>query len=133
MKKIFLFIIMLFIFCISVFANDDCTYLAKIAATALEDEPFVVKVVFCEMIMNRVKSEKFPDTLPAISYSLGIRKKLRTPTEDDMRAAALALNGTDFGRGALYFEKCNKIKRTPPEKRGGVRLYDWYFYSAISI
>ena len=109
------------------------TYLAKIAATATENEPFVVKLVFCEMVLNRLESECFPTTLPAIAYSLGIRKKLKTPTDEDLRAASLALFGTDFGCGALYFEKCDKTKRTPPEKRGGVRLYDWYFYSAISI
>ena len=128
MKKIIILILILSIFCIRIFATDECTYLAKIAATYTDGEPFVVKVVFCEMILNRTKHNEFPNTMPAIAYSLGMRGALKKPSNDDKKAAELAMSGTDFGGGALYFEKWSKIKRTPPEKRGGVRLYEWYFY-----
>ena len=133
MKRLFILTVLLVILCISISATDECTYLAKIAATAAPDAPFVVKVVFCEMLMNRVKHENFPNTLPAVCFSMGIRGKLKNPTADDIRAAALALHDFGFGGDTLYFEKCDKIKRTPPDKQSGMRLYDWYFYSASSI
>lgn len=128
MKKRILIILFLILMCNGISASEDeCMYLAKVVATELYEEPYVVKVAYCEMLLNRVKHENFPDTLPAVCFSMGIGHD-KTPTENDIRAAVTAYRGNGVVNGALHYERCDKVRRTPPEKRSGVRLYDWYFY-----
>lgn len=128
MKHKFLFFTLLILLSIRASAADDkCTYLAKAIASEMGEEPFVVRVVFGEMLLNRLNDENFPDTLPAVCFSLGIHTRNANVTDSDMRAAAAAMSNMNFGGGALYVQKLDK-KSTPLEATGGVRLYDWYFY-----
>ena len=128
MKFKIIFTAVFFLLCISAFAaENDCVFLAKVVATELPNEPFVVKEAFCEMLLNRVKNKNFPDTLKAICFSLGLKHD-KKPTENDIKAAVIADMGFGFCKEAVHYEKIDRVKRTPPEKQGGVRLYDWYFY-----
>ncbi|MBQ8836357.1 MAG: hypothetical protein IJ002_02485 [Clostridia bacterium] len=115
MKQKLIFFTLLVLLSIRTFAADiTCTDLAKAIAAEMGDEPFVVRVVYGEMLINRLSEEPLP-------------KSSATPTDSDMRAAAAALSGIDFSGGALNVQKLDK-KSIPPVLSGGIRLYNWYFY-----
>ena len=122
MKKILLVLIAVFALCLSISAVDSThDYLAKAIASSVGDEPFVVRVHYGEMLLNRVKSADYPDNLRSVCAELGINITRKTPTDSDFRAAAAALADLDFCGGAL-----NAKRRKASEN--ALRLYDWYFY-----
>ena len=122
MKKILLVLIAVFALCINISAVDDThDYLSKAIAGAVGDEPFIVRVHYGEMLLNRVESADYPDNLPSVCAELGININRKSPTDSDFRAAAAALADFDFCGGAL-----NAKRRKAPEN--ALRLYDWYFY-----
>ena len=110
--------------------EDDCEFLARVLANEMKNEPFIVKIAYCEMLVNRLDSEKFPDTLLAVAYSLGAKRGKAKPSEGDYRAAAIALQRYGFFKDVYYMEKWQREKSTPQFKNCGVRLYDWYFYQS---
>jgi|GEM_PF-1675303 len=129
MKKTF-FILFLLLCCLPVFAADaDIPYLAEAISAAVGDAPFVVRVAFGEMLVNRLDSDRFPDALPAVLYGLyGDRIPRKKASESDIRAAAAAYRRLGFAGGALYVTKWSEAQNTPLVMRSGVRLYDWFFY-----
>lgn len=111
MKKFLTIIITML--CLSASATDATRQdLAKAIAADMDGEPFVVRVAYGEMLLNR------QEPLPAANAE---------PTDSDLRAAAAALANFNFGGGATHVIKLDK-KSAPPENTSGVRLYDWYFY-----
>lgn len=115
MKHKFLFFTLLILFSLRAYAVDTtCQDLAKAIAADIGDEPFVVRVAYGEMLLNRLHDEPLLNTNA-------------TPTDSDMRAAAAALANFNFSGGATHVTKLDK-KSAPPENTSGVRLYDWYFY-----
>ena len=128
MKKLIFLLLLLSTFLIGTSAVDNTQiYLARAIASKMGDEPFVVRVHYGEMLLNRVENDEFPDALSDVCADLGINIYRTKPSGSDLRAAAAALSGMDFSGGALNVKKINK-KSAPPESSSGVRLYDWYFY-----
>ena len=128
MKRIFIPTIIILLLCINIFAADnECDYLAKAIASEMGGEPFVVRVMYGEMLLNRVAHENYPDTLPSVCFSLGIKTRGVNATQSDKRAAAAALCGFGFSCGALNVKKVNK-NSTPLSNLYGVLLYGYYFY-----
>ena len=129
MRKIFAVTVLFFTFSLTVFAKEtDCTYLAKLVANEMKNQPFIVKVAYCEMIVNCMESEFYPDTLPSVANAKGMKKGRKNPCESDMYAAMVALCGFDFFDGVYNVKRWREVKNTPLVNTGGVRLYDWYFY-----
>ena len=130
MRKTFVMILTVFLLFVYVHAaENEITYLAKAISASVGKEPFVVRVAFGEMLLNRLDSDRFPDALPAVLYSLyGGRIPLHQPSESDLRAAAAAYRRFGFSDGAVYAQKWSAVQNTPLVMRSGVRLYGWFFY-----
>lgn len=108
--------------------EEEVQYLAE-AIAAFGDEPYVVRVAYGELLLNRLDSDRFPDTLSAVIYSMyGDRIPHGKPTESDRRAAATAYRRLRFADGALFVRRWSEVENTPLMLRSGVRFYDWFFY-----
>lgn len=89
---------------------DEVDLLARVIAAEAETEPYVGQVAVGAVILNRVRSPEFPNTLAGVIYqplafesvSNGLIWR-RTPRPEARRAAWDALNGWDPTYGALYF------------------------------
>ena len=72
-------------------------------------EPYVGKVAVAAVVLNRVKSPSFPNTISGVIYQSGAFDAVSdgqinlTPDEDSLRAARDALNGWDPTGGCLYY------------------------------
>lgn len=72
-------------------------------------EPYEGQVAIGAVILNRVKSNSFPNTIPGVIYQSGAFDAVSDgqinlePNETAYRAAADALNGWDPTEGALYY------------------------------
>ena len=114
MKKIvIIFILILFSLSVSALKSENSIYiLAEKIAGEMGKEPFVVKVLYGEMLLNGGEGGE----------------KREKPTASDLRAAAAAYGDYGFCGGAVNCKKWNRVKNTPLEMRSGVRVYKWYFY-----
>lgn len=84
--------------------------LEKIAMAETEGEPTETKALVILTVLNRVKSEKFPDSVKEVIYQpvqftpIANGRFDRVVPDDDCRAALeLVLSGWDESEGALYF------------------------------
>jgi hypothetical protein len=89
--------------------NDaDLYLLAKLIRAEAEGEPYWGQVAVGAVVMNRVKSKQFPNTIYEVIYQprqFSCLPKLATiePNADSLQAARDALAGKDPSRGALYY------------------------------
>ncbi len=90
----------------------DIYLLAKIAMAEAENQDIKGKELVIQVVMNRVKSERFPDTIEAVIYqpkqfspiSDGRFDRVE-PDQECYQAAQLIMNASeDISGGALYFE-----------------------------
>lgn len=96
----------------------DVELLARVINAEAYDEPYEGKVAVGAVIMNRLKSPRFPgNTIRDIIYAKGqftvVSNGLidRLPMQPDSRRAALdALRGRDPSRGALYFADLSRAR-----------------------
>ncbi len=130
MRKTFLILGLILLLTVPVLAAEaEIAYLAEAISASFGNAPFVVRVAYGEMLLNRLDSDRFPDTLPAVLYSLyGDRIPRKAASGSDLRAAATAYRRFRFADGALYVKKWSEVENTPLMMRSGVRLYDYYFY-----
>jgi hypothetical protein len=82
--------------------------LAKLITLEAPDEPFEGQVAVAAVVLNRTHSIDFPDTIPNVIYQPGqfntAQKLAKTvPSESALKAAKIALRGSDRSHGALYF------------------------------
>lgn len=94
---------------------EDVELLARLIAAEAQGEPYVGQVAVGAVVLNRVKSPGFPNTLSGVIYQPRAFESVsngliwrRTPTEEAYRAARDALNGWDPTYGALFFWNPNK-------------------------
>ena len=95
---------------ISVNANEnDIQLLARAVYGEARGEPYVGKVAVAAVILNRVKSPSFPNTISGVIYqplaftAVADGQINLTPDAEALRAARDALNGWDPSNGALYY------------------------------
>ncbi|MGE5606516.1 MAG: cell wall hydrolase [Bacteroidota bacterium] len=89
--------------------SGDIALLARIIHAEAGAEPYVGKVAVGSVVLNRVQSSKFPQTIAGVVYqphafesvSNGIIN--RPASKESMKAARDALSGWDPSGGALYF------------------------------
>ena len=90
--------------------NESETYLlARLVHGEARGEPYVGKVAVAAVVLNRVKSASFPNTIAGVIYQAGAFDAVAdgqinlTPDEDSLRAARDALAGWDPSGGCLYY------------------------------
>lgn len=89
--------------------SGDIALLARLIHAEAGAEPYVGKVAVGGVVLNRLQSSKFPQTIAGVVYqprafesvSNGIIN--RSPSKESLKAARDALNGWDPSGGALYF------------------------------
>ncbi len=90
--------------------NEGESYLlGRLVHGEARGEPYVGKVAVAAVVLNRVKSSLFPNTISGVIYQTGAFDAVSdgqiwlTPDEDSLRAARDALNGWDPTGGCLYY------------------------------
>lgn len=87
----------------------DVDLLARLVRAEAEAEPFAGQVAVAAVVLNRVRSPHFPDTIPAVIYQRGQFETVTNgrihlpPTPQALRAVRAALAGWDPSGGALFF------------------------------
>ena len=89
--------------------SNNVTLLAKLIYGEARGEPYTGQVAVGAVIMNRVKSSSFPNTIPGVIYQSGAFDAVSdgqinyTPDSTARKAAQDALNGWDPSYGAIYY------------------------------
>ncbi len=90
--------------------NESETYLlGRLVHGEARGEPYVGKVAVAAVVLNRVRSSSFPNTIAGVIYQAGAFDAVAdgqinlTPDEDSLRAARDALGGWDPTGGCLYY------------------------------
>ena len=90
-------------------AQYDLEVLSRAIYAEGRGEPYEGQVAIGAVILNRVESPDFPNTIPGVVYQTGAFDAVRdgqinlTPNETAYSAARDALNGWDPTGGALYY------------------------------
>lgn len=100
-------------------AGDDMVnLLARLVNGEARGEPYEGQVAVAAVILNRVKSPKFPNTIASVIYqksqfSCVTDGQFNEPIDENstvFKAAQEAMNGSDPTNGALYFYNPAKTK-----------------------
>ena len=89
--------------------ESDVSLLAHCVYGEARGDPYVGKVAVAAVVLNRVRSSSFPNTISGVIYQEGAftcvsdGQLYLTPDEDAYRAARDALNGWDPTYGCLYY------------------------------
>lgn len=91
------------------YSQSDYQLLARVISAEARGEPFVGQVAVGAVILNRVDSPLFPNTIAGVVYQPGAFTCLtdgqfnQPVQESAYRAAQNAINGWDPSNGALYY------------------------------
>ncbi len=91
------------------YSQSDYQLLARVISAEARGEPFVGQVAVGAVILNRVESPLFPNTIAGVIYQPGAFSCLddgqfNEPVQDSAyRAAQDAINGWDPSSGAIYY------------------------------
>ena len=89
--------------------SSNVNLLARAIYGEARGEPYVGQVAVAAVILNRVKSSKFPNTISGVIYQSGAFDAVSdgqinlTPDSTAKKAAQDALNGWDPSYGAIYY------------------------------
>ena len=89
--------------------NEDKEILARAIYAEARGEPYRGQVAVGAVILNRVKSTNFPNSIEKVIYQDGQFSSVKDgqinllPNETAFKAAHEALNGNDPSKGALFF------------------------------
>ena len=89
--------------------SSNVNLLARAIYGEARGEPYVGQVAVAAVILNRVKSSKFPNTIAGVIYQNGAFDAVSdgqinlTPDSTSKKAAQDALNGWDPSYGAIYY------------------------------
>lgn len=87
----------------------DQTLLAHVVYAEARGEPFIGQVAVAAVVLNRLRSPKFPKSIPAIIYQPQAFTSVQdgqinlTPNAEAYKAVADALSGWDPADGATYY------------------------------
>ena len=106
------------------YSSSDIYLLAKVIAAEARGESYTGQVAVGAVVLNRVDSASFPDTVSGVIYQKGAFSAVTdsnwsvSPTADSRKAAQDAINGWDPTGGALYYynpaKTSNQWIRTRP-------------------
>ena len=89
--------------------SSNLNLLARVIYGEARGEPYSGQVAVGAVVMNRVKSSSFPNTISGVIYQSGAFDAVRdgqinlTPDSTAKKAAQDALNGWDPSYGAIYY------------------------------
>ena len=89
--------------------SSDVNLLARVIYGEARGEPYTGQVAVGAVVLNRVKSSKFPNTIAGVIYQSGAFDAVSdgqinlTPDSTAKKAAADALNGWDPSYGSIYY------------------------------
>ena len=89
--------------------NSNLNLLARLIYGEARGEPYTGQVAVGAVVMNRVKSSSFPNTISGVIYQSGAFDVVSdgqinlTPNSTAQKAAQDALNGWDPSYGAIYY------------------------------
>jgi len=84
---------------VSEYSESEISLLERLVHAESEGEPFIGKVAVANVVLNRVKSEKFPNTIKEVIYERNQFSPIRdgriknTPSEESKLAVKMALEG----------------------------------------
>lgn len=90
-------------------SSNNLNLLARAVYGEARGEPYTGQVAIAAVILNRVKSSKFPNTISGVIYQNGAFTAVSdgqinlTPNQSAYNAARDALNGWDPTNGCLYY------------------------------
>ena len=93
----------------STYQESEVHILARLVSGEARGEPYVGQVAVAAVVLNRVKSPAFPNTISGVIFQTGAFDAVwdgqfdMEPTENSVRAARDALNGWDPTGGCLYY------------------------------
>lgn len=106
------------------YSSSDIYLLAKVIAAEARGESYTGQVAVGAVVLNRVDSASFPDTVSGVVYQSGAFSAVTdsnwsvSPDATSRKAAQDAINGWDPSGGALYYynpaKTSNKWIRTRP-------------------
>ena len=94
------------------YTSDELYWLSRIISAESRGEPLEGKIAVGNVVLNRVKSSEFPDTIKEVIFDDrwgGQFEPVRngtiyqTPTDESILAAKLCLNGANVIGDSLYF------------------------------
>lgn len=91
------------------YQESEVRILARLVSGEARGEPYVGQVAVAAVVLNRVKSPAFPNTISGVIFQTGAFDAVwdgqfdMEPTENSIRAARDALNGWDPTGGCLYY------------------------------
>jgi N-acetylmuramoyl-L-alanine amidase len=89
--------------------NSNLNLLSRVIYGESRGEPYTGQVAVGAVVMNRVKSSSFPNTISGVVYQSGAFDAVKdgqinlTPDSTAKKAAQDALNGWDPSYGAIYY------------------------------
>ncbi|QGU95923.1 LysM peptidoglycan-binding domain-containing protein [Clostridium bovifaecis] len=95
------------------YTSADLDLLARLIRAEAENQPYKAKVAVAAVVVNRVQSKEFPNSIKPVIYQRINGYYQFTPvkngminkaaTAEDKKAALEALNGSDPSNGALFY------------------------------
>ena len=89
--------------------SNDVNLLARLVYGEARGEPYAGQVAVAAVVLNRVKSSSFPNTIAGVIYQKGAFDAVSdgqinmSPDSTSKKAAQDALNGWDPSYGAIYY------------------------------
>ena len=90
-------------------SNSDLNLLARLVYAESRGEPYTGQVAVASVVLNRVKSSSFPNSVAGVIYQAGAFSVVNdgqinlTPNGTAKKAAQDAINGWDPSYGAIYY------------------------------
>ena len=96
--------------------TGDVNLLARLVYAESRGEPYSGQVAVASVVLNRVKSSSFPNSIAGVIYQSGAFSVVSdgqinlTPNDTAKKAAQDAINGWDPSYGAIYYFNPNTAK-----------------------
>lgn len=93
----------------SLYRESELSLLARLVNGEARGEPYIGQVAVAAVVLNRVRSDEFPDTISAVIFQPGAFDAVwdgqfdMEPTASCIRAARDAMNGWDPTGGCTYY------------------------------
>ena len=93
----------------ALYQESELSLLARLVSGEARGEPYIGQVAVAAVVLNRVRSDEFPDTISGVIFQPGAFDAVwdgqfdLTPTDSCIRAARDAINGWDPTGGCVYY------------------------------
>ena len=93
----------------ALYQESELALLARLVSGEARGEPYIGQVAVAAVVLNRVRSDEFPDTISGVIFQPGAFDAVwdgqfdLTPTDSCIRAARDAINGWDPTGGCVYY------------------------------